>query len=101
MIEAGRPLLLAGDLGGGIDDALDGMPDTTDNNDDGVVDATDVDAGQEDRPDRRTRRSRHARGPAVPLLAVVHEGYPMAFTNPFVLDLNGNGQFDAPALQGN
>ena len=26
-------------------------------------------------------------------------GYPMAFTNPFVLDLDGNGRFDAPRVQ--
>ncbi|MCA2976896.1 MAG: CehA/McbA family metallohydrolase, partial [Myxococcaceae bacterium] len=39
VIEAGRPLLLAGDLGGGQGGGLDGMPDTTDNDGDGVVDA--------------------------------------------------------------
>ena len=27
---------------------------------------------------------------------VVTDGYPMAFTNPFVLDRDGNGRFDAP-----
>ena len=27
---------------------------------------------------------------------VVTAGYPMAFTNPFLLDRNNNGRFDAP-----
>jgi hypothetical protein len=29
---------------------------------------------------------------------VVTGGYPMSFTNPFILDRNGNGRFDAPGV---
>ena len=27
-------------------------------------------------------------------------GYPLAFTNPFLLDRDGNGSFDGPGLRG-
>ncbi len=77
----------------------DGVPDTTDNNGDGVVDATDVATGEkigpleEPCPTRRTasRASTSSTSPS---------GYPFAFTNPFVLDRDGDGKFTAPGVKG-
>ncbi len=92
VIETGTALPLSADLGGGLDNEKDGIPDTGDNNGDGVVDARDV-------------TSTKGYGPlAVPPAPVasaplfhfyqVTNGYPFAFTNPFLLDRNGNGRFD-------
>ncbi|MFZ5469339.1 MAG: CehA/McbA family metallohydrolase [Myxococcota bacterium] len=97
-IEAGSRLPLYGDLGG-PDDRPDGVPDTTDNNGDRVVDQADVGEGRSTGP---------LANPPVPTdetnpvyhFAQLTGGYPLAFTNPFVLDLDGNGRFDAPKSQG-
>jgi len=99
VVEAGAKLPLAGDLSGerGVPD---GIPDTSDNNGDGKVDALDVTAG---------KTSGTLNDPAVPTsdtdprfhyAHVLNGGYPYAFTNPFVLDRNGNGVFDAPGVKG-
>jgi len=100
VVEAGTPLPLTGDLGGGVDDKPDGIPDTTDNNGDGVVDHADVsppDAvmGPIQRPVLPTDRN----SPAYHFSAIVG-AVPQAFTNPFFLDRNGNGTFDAPTVTG-
>lgn len=98
VVEAGTPLPLAGDLGspwGGREP--DGVPDTSDNNGDGVVDRRDVQP-----PDRDYGPLLNPKPPSseAELLyhfsQVVTQGYPMAFTNPFLLDRNNNGRFDAP-----
>lgn len=98
VIEAGRPLLLAGDLGGGQANALDGMPDTTDNNGDGVVNQADVASGSRIGP---------IADPPLPKdgepgfdFANLTNGYPLAFTNPFFFDRDGDGQFTAPGVKG-
>ncbi|MCC7070043.1 MAG: CehA/McbA family metallohydrolase [Deltaproteobacteria bacterium] len=124
VVEAGDQLPRTGDLD------CDLVPDTTDNNGDGVVDWTDVDRngdhvvdaldveGREgpepcrddygkdasaDRPAIGPLRnpSPPARDdPAYPFVAVTPGGYPLAFTNPFLLDRDGNGSFDGPGLRG-
>jgi hypothetical protein len=98
VIEAGRPLPLTGDLGGGLGNALDGMPDTTDNNGDGVVDLSDV--GQDVRIGPLTDPPLPQEGEPGFDFANLTLGYPLAFTNPFFLDRNGDGIFSAPGAQG-
>lgn len=92
VIEAGYPLFPAADL---IDD--DGILDTTDNNGDGRVDTRDHEGLDEDdyyreppAPDQDDPRYH---------VAIIAPGtWPTAFTNPFVLDLNGDGEWSAPGL---
>jgi hypothetical protein len=98
VIEAGRPLVLAGDLGGGLDGAKDGMPDTTDNDGNGVVDAADVKAGSKIGP--LTDPPKPKRGETGYDFGAITNGYPLAFTNPFILDLTGDGAFTAPGAKG-
>lgn len=100
VIEAGRPLMLTGDLGGGLDNAKDGIPDTTDNNGDGVVDTNDVASGRKIGPLRNPPSPASESDLQFHFSSVERNGYPMAFTNPFVLDRNGNGKFDAPGVSG-
>jgi hypothetical protein len=99
VVEAGTALPLAADLGGGLHGERDGIPDTTDNNGDGVVDERDI------APDKKI-------GPlALPAAPVegsplyhfyqVTNGYPFAYTNPFLIDRNGNGSFDRIGVQNN
>jgi len=100
VVEAGGKLPLAGDLGGGLNGEADGIPDTTDNNGDGVVDRQDVSpstasSGPMVRPPLPTDRD----DPAYHYSAITGSR-PMAFTNPFFLDRNGNGVFDAPTVKG-
>jgi hypothetical protein len=97
-IEAGSALQLAGDLGGGLDGSPDGIPDTTDNNGDGKVDKADVAEGSKIGPlknfdqlpetDARFHFNR------------ITDGYPYAFTNPFILDRDGVPGFKAPGVKG-
>lgn len=98
VIEAGRPLLLAGDLGGGLENAKDGVPDTTDNDGNGVVDAADVKEGAKMGPLADPPKPK--RGETGYDYAAVTNGYPFGFTNPFILDLNGDGAFTAPGAKG-
>ncbi len=98
VIEAGKPLMLAGDLGGGLEGAKDGMPDTTDNDGNGVVDAADVKAGAKIGP--LADPAKPKRGETGYDFAAITNGYPLAFTNPFILDLNADGVFTAPGAKG-
>ena len=92
VVEAGTALPIAADLGGGLHNAKDGIPDTGDNNGDGVVDARDIAAGKDFGP------LNYPGAPPVetPLFHFfqVTSGYPFAFTNPFLLDRNANGKLD-------
>ncbi|MBI3184857.1 MAG: CehA/McbA family metallohydrolase [Myxococcales bacterium] len=114
VIEAGTKLPLAKDYGGLIAGGPDGIPDTSDNNGDGLVDCKDVQTGDKDK-DGDVDCADHALGAYGPLknapptrdeanplfhYAAITEGYPMAFTNPFILDMDGNGKFDAPGAGG-
>lgn len=98
VIEAGRPLMLAGDLGGGLEGAKDGMPDTTDNDGNGVVDAADVKQGSKVGP--LANPPNPARGQPGYDYTAITGGYPSAFTNPFILDLDGDGSWTAPGVKG-
>ena len=98
VIEAGRALMLAADLGGGLAGVTDGIPDTTDNNGDGKVDSSDLGEGLKIGP---------LNSPPSPKLNEtgshffsITQGTPQAFTNPFLLDRNSDGVFNAPTVTG-
>ncbi|MFL5319441.1 MAG: hypothetical protein ACJ790_07270, partial [Myxococcaceae bacterium] len=107
VIEAGTPLPLFADLGGGPTSktephgAKDGVPDTADNNGDGVVDEKDIEEGSKIGPLKTPLPPDDETNPLYHFGVVVTDGYPFAFTNPFVLDVDGNGKFDAPGVEGN
>ena len=100
VIEAGAPLVAQADLN------CDGIPDTGDNNGDGAIDWRDVE-GLEEEPDDLTcledtgpQAEPPAPGRADPgyaFWAVTPGGYPLAFTNPFVIDAGADG-FVAPGV---
>jgi hypothetical protein len=90
VIEAGDKLMITGDLDG------DGVPDTSDNNGDGVVDSRDVSGGDTTGPLNNPAPTKDESDPHFHFGKVVTGGYPFAFSNPFVLDRNGNGKFDPP-----
>jgi hypothetical protein len=104
VVEAGAKLPVAADLGGGLDldkdgkEDVDGIPDTTDNNGDGVVNAADVSPGEDKGP--LNNPPVPARGHVGYYFGAITGGHPNAFTNPLVLDRNGNGKFDAPGVKG-
>jgi len=98
VVEAGRRLPPAADFGGLGADAPDGIPDTGDNNGDGVVDTRDIAQGARYGPLRTPSPPSSEADPIFHFAQVVTGGYPMAFTNPFLLDRNGNGRFDAPGV---
>ncbi len=98
LVEAGARLPLAADFGGPGGDKPDGIPDTGDNNGDGKVDRADIAQGAKYGP-LRTPAPPTSEGHAqFHFSQVVTGGYPMSFTNPFLLDRNGNGRFDAPGV---
>lgn len=93
VVEAGAPLVPSADLD------CNGVPDTSDNNGDGRIDWKDVTELAED-PEAECLDStgplsepplpeRGARGYAYSV--VVPDGYPMSFTNPLLIDPNGDG----------
>ena len=100
VVEAGHALVDQADLD------CNGVPDTGDTNGDGVIDWRDVEDLTEDpevdcfdsvgplaepiEPERDT--------PDWLFRTVTPGGYPMAFTNPFILDLDGGG-FTGPGVQ--
>ncbi|MBI4509457.1 MAG: PHP domain-containing protein [Deltaproteobacteria bacterium] len=93
LVEAGLPLPLVADL----DD--DGIVDTSDNNHDGVVDKRDVEPGEDkgplnDPPDPPPWE----KDSRVHLTIVAPGTWPTAFTNPWLLDLDGDGTWEAPGL---
>ncbi|MCA9569236.1 MAG: PHP domain-containing protein, partial [Myxococcales bacterium] len=97
--EAGTPLPLFADL------SCDGMPDTGDNNGDGTVDWRDVDDYAEltSEPETEVPGCYDDYGPLRPdegivlpaddYRAVVPNGYPLSFTNPFLFDGDGDGAY--------
>ncbi|MFZ9886065.1 MAG: CehA/McbA family metallohydrolase [Myxococcota bacterium] len=116
VVEAGVALPISADLD------CDGAPDTGDNNGDGTVDwrdadrnadgdvnETDLDLDRDGALDARPADCTYAVGPLrnpsapardserFPYFAVTDGTYPMAFTNPFVVDRAGDG-FDPPGL---
>ena len=92
VVEAGDPIPLMGDLN------CDGVPDTLDHNEDGVVDWRDTDDEEEpaecegsvgnlDRPEDRLDYTDDENAYS----AVTDNRLSFSFTNPIVFDLNGNG----------
>lgn len=124
VVEAGSPLPRTGDLD------CDGVPDTTDNNGDGEIDWRDVERngdGVVDELDSEgldgpepcrddygadANADRPKLGPlanppaparedaAYVFFGVTPGGYPLAFTNPFLLDRDGDGHWAGPGLRG-
>jgi hypothetical protein len=99
VVETSKPLPKVGDLGGGLDNAKDGMPDTSDNNGDGEVTAADVAEGEDFGPIKNPPFPAET-DPDFHFANVADNGFPFAFTNPFLLDRDGNGKFDAPGAGG-
>lgn len=100
VVEAGTPLAEQADLD------CNGLPDTGDNNGDGEIDWHDVEELTEDpgvdcydvvgplaEPPEPERDS-----PEWIFRTVTPGGYPMSFTNPFLLDRDGNGTWSGPGL---
>lgn len=107
VIEAGDPLPPFADLGGALGSGTgceaqipDGIPDTGDNNGDGRVDCADVAAGEDIGPLNMPQAPADESDPNFHFARVVPNGRPFAFINPFVMDLDGNGRFDAPKQGG-
>lgn len=98
VVEAGRALMIAEDLGGGLSNAKDGIPDTTDNNGDGKVDASDIGAGLKVGPLANPPRPK-VNETGFDFYSITL-GTPQAFTNPFLIDRNGDGVFNAPTVTG-
>jgi hypothetical protein len=93
IVEAGHPPLLAADL----DD--DGVVDTGDNNGDGVVDVRDVKPGDDSGPfDDPADPDPWSSDTRAYVTAVEPGTWPLAFTNPWLLDLDGDGAWAAPGL---
>lgn len=92
VVEAGAPLLPNGDLN------CDGVPDTGDNDGNGTIDWRDAEDNEEE-PDECDGEIGPLAHPAKPprgdprrhFEAVTPDGYPLAFTNPLLLDRDGGG----------
>ncbi|MBM7115281.1 CehA/McbA family metallohydrolase [Archangium primigenium] len=97
VVEAGTALQLTADFGGPGGDGPDGIPDTGDNNGDGVVDRRDIAEGSAYGPLKDPVLPTEESNPLFHYAQILG-GYPYAFTNPFILDRNGNGRFDAPGV---
>lgn len=93
VVEAGMPYFVTADL----DD--DGVPDTSDNNGDGVVDAADVEEGEDSGPLESPPDPDDPSDPRYYLTRVVPEAWPIGFTNPILFDWAGDG-WDPPGIGG-
>lgn len=98
VVEAGTKLPISADFGSPGGTGPDGIPDTSDNNGDGVVDAKDIAKDSTYGPLSNPPMPTSEADPRFHFAQVVNGGYPMSFTNPFLLDRNGNGRFDAPGV---
>jgi hypothetical protein len=98
VVEAGTRLQPTADFAGAGGQEPDGIPDTGDNNGDGVVDRSDIAPGSSSGPLHSATLPTSEAEPLFHFAQVINGGYPMAFTNPFILDRNGNGRFDAPGV---
>jgi hypothetical protein len=98
VVEAGHRLPPAADFGGPGGEGPDGIPDTGDNNGDGVVDRADIAKDSTYGPLKTPAPPTREDDPTFHFAQVVTGGYPFAFTNPFLLDRNGNDRFDAPGV---
>ncbi|MDQ3367670.1 MAG: CehA/McbA family metallohydrolase [Myxococcota bacterium] len=92
VVEAGLPYPLAADL----DD--DGVPDTSDNNGDGVVDERDVEEDEDTGPIGAPPDPENPLDPRWALTRVVPGAWPRAFVTPILIDRAGDG-WDPPGLR--
>jgi hypothetical protein len=92
IIEAGIPLLDIADL----DD--DGVPDTTDNNGDGIIDDADVEEDEDTGP-IAVPAPADAGDPRWTMSRVMTDPWPIGWTNPILVDWAGNG-WGAPGVGG-
>jgi hypothetical protein len=101
VVEAGAKLPVAADLD------CDGLPDTTDNNGDGVIDWRDVDQGagktgplpacdSTTGPILGPKAPDDPSDPRFPFYVLTPRGYAFAFTNPLLLDRDGVPGFSGP-----
>jgi hypothetical protein len=93
IVEAGLPYPLAADL----DD--DGVVDTSDNNGDGVVDQLDVEPDEDVGPIAPLPDPTDEADPRYWMTRVVPFGFPAGFSNPVLIDFDGNG-WTPPGLGG-
>lgn len=93
VVEAGMSPWLAADL----DD--NGVVDTSDNNGDGVVDAADVEPDEDTGPLHGPPDPVDETDPRWPMTRVIPDAWPYGFTNPILIDRDGDG-YDAPGLLG-
>lgn len=93
LVEAGIALYPFADL----DD--DGVPDTGDNNGDGIVDASDIEEGEDSGPLERPEDPRDESDPRYPMTRILPKSWPYGFSNPLLIDWDGDG-WQAPGLGG-
>lgn len=93
VVEVGMPERLYGDVND------DGVPDTTDNNGDGVVNAADQAGLEEGETYLEPPRPETEDDPRFHLDVVAPGVYPAAYTNPFLIDVDGDGVWTAPGLE--
>ncbi|MBK7860586.1 MAG: CehA/McbA family metallohydrolase [Archangiaceae bacterium] len=99
VVEAGPAFPATADLAGGLNGAPDGMPDTTDNNGDGKIDKDDVPKGDDYGPLADPPFPAET-DPGFHFANITRNGYPYAFTNPFLLDRDGTPGFNGPGVKG-
>jgi hypothetical protein len=85
IVEAGLPYPAAEDF----DD--DGVPDTSDNNGDGVVDRRDIEPDEDAGPFNATPDPTDRNDPRYWVTRVIPFAWPIGFANPLILDVDGNG----------
>ncbi len=85
IVEAGMPYPAAADL----DD--DGVPDTTDNNGDGVIDDADIEPDEDAGPLAIPADPTDPSDPRYWVTRVIPTAYPEGFTNPILIDFDGSG----------
>jgi hypothetical protein len=93
IVEAGLAYPLSADLND------DGVPDTTDNNQDCVVDQDDVDPDEDVGPFTAPPDPSDAADPRYIFTRIIPGGWPEGFANPLLLDKDGDGVWTPPGLR--
>ncbi len=91
VVEAGVEFFLTADL----DD--DGVVDTTDNNGDGVINALDIEEGEDSGPLLRPADPTDATHPLYPMTRILPGAWPYGFANPLIIDWDNDG-WQAPGV---
>lgn len=77
----------------------DGVPDTTDNNGDGVINEEDIEEDEDSGPLESPADPTNKSDPRYAMTRVLKHGWPYGFTNPFLIDWAGDG-WQAPRIGG-